>query len=205
MAKIPAGILGAISGKVGNVVGASWKGINYIREYVIPANPNTDLQKAERDLFRDIVNLASAALGPVLQVFVDPFLRAQSAWAHFIGEARKVVTVEAGFSNVILTKGTLEGSLIIGAIYAGGNVTLTWSETVLGNGALTDIACVFIYDKENKVGFFDSSHTRDDEGFAMAVGTGRTATDLQVWLFFADHATLPTIKSYSDYEEGAEP
>lgn len=205
MAKIPAGILGAITGKVGNVVGASWKGIAYIREYVIPANPNTDAQKAERDLFRDIVNMASAALGPVLQVFVDPFLRAQSAWAHFIGDARKTYLVQGTYDNIVLTKGTLEGAVVIAAIYGGGNVTLTWSEAVLGNGALTDIACVFVYDKANKVGWFDSAHTRDDEGFALAVGTGREATDLNAWLFFADHATVPTIKSYSDYEQVALP
>lgn len=205
MAKIPAGILGAITGKVGNVVGASWKGINYIREYVIPANPNTDAQKAERDLFRDIVSLASAALGPVLQVFVDPFLRAQSAWAYFIGKARATYLVQGVYEDIILTKGTLEGAVIISAVYAAANCVVSWSEAVLGNGSLTDIACVFIYDKANKVGWFDSSNTRDDEGAIVAVGAGRVATNLQCWLFFADHATAPTIKSYSDFEQASAP
>lgn len=205
MAKIPAGILGAITGKVGNVVGASWKGIAYIREYVIPANPNTDAQKAERDLFRDIVSLASALLGPVLQVFVDPFLRAQSAWAYFIGKARKTYLVEGTYDNILISTGTLEGAVLSSAIYAGDLVTCIWSEAVLGNGSLTDIACLFVYDKENKVGWFDSAHTRDDEGFQLTVGAGRQASDLQAWLFFADHATAPTQKSYSDWHQVTAP
>lgn len=205
MAKIPAGILGAITGKVGNVVGASWKGIAYIREYVIPANPNTVAQKAERDLFRDIVSLASAALGPVLQVFVDPFLRAQSAWAYFIGKARYTYLVEGTYEDIILTTGTLEGAVITQVTYAGADCNVFWAEAVLGNGALTDVACVFIYDKANKVGWFSSATTRDDEACTITVGAGRVATDLQCWLFFSDHATAPTIKSYSDFEIGAVP
>lgn len=44
MAKIGLGILGGISGKIASVVGGKWKGKNYIRAHVTPANPNTELQ-----------------------------------------------------------------------------------------------------------------------------------------------------------------
>lgn len=205
MAKIPAGILGAISGKVGNVVGASWKGIAYIREYVIPANPNTDAQKDERDLFRDIVNMAKAALGPVLQVFRDPFLRSQSAWADFIGKARYTYLTQDTWDNVLLSTGTLEGAVVLSATYTGGDVTVLWAQDIMGNGALTDVACVFLYDFENHVGWFSSATTRDDELCAIGIGTGRDATKIQCWLFFADHATVPTVVSYSDWHQTVVP
>jgi hypothetical protein len=191
MAKTPAGVLGPFSGKVGNVVGSSWKGIRYIRQYVIPANPDTDAQKAERGLFADLVSLASAALGPVLQVFWDPFLRDTSGWAHFIGYNRKLYTTTDDYSTVILSKGTLEGAVITTCTYIGNQVTVAWSESVLGNGALTDAACVFIYDEEHKVGWFDGSNTRDDELAAINIGTGRTYSKINVWLFFADSPTAP--------------
>ena len=45
MGKIRQGIIGGFSGKVGNVVGAAWKGISYMR--ILPvsvANPKTDAQ-----------------------------------------------------------------------------------------------------------------------------------------------------------------
>lgn len=49
MGKIYSGILGNFHGKVGNVVGAKWKGIGYMRLYVIPSNPQTPSQVIQRD------------------------------------------------------------------------------------------------------------------------------------------------------------
>ncbi len=201
MAKIPAGILGRIVGKVGDVVGASWKGIPYIRQYVIPANPNTALQKAQRDLFRDLVWLAKTALGPVLQVFWDPFLRSTSGWAHFIGVNRKLYETEGDYSPVQLASGTLEGAVIGIATYSGSDVLITWDGSVLGNGQATDKACAFIYDEVNKVGFFQATIDRSVETQLVTVGAGRTAANLNAWLFFADSGTVPTVVSFSDFHQ----
>lgn len=52
MGVISQGILGGVSGKVGNVVGASWKGIDYLR--IKPsnvANPRTEGQVSQRTKF----------------------------------------------------------------------------------------------------------------------------------------------------------
>ena len=49
MGKISQGILGGFSGKVGNVIGGNWKGINYMR--VKPssvANSQTEGQMVQR-------------------------------------------------------------------------------------------------------------------------------------------------------------
>ena len=49
MGKISQGILGGVSGKVGNVVGGSWKGIDYLK--IMPAsvaNPQTPAQMDQR-------------------------------------------------------------------------------------------------------------------------------------------------------------
>lgn len=52
MGKIGQGILGGLSGKVGNIIGASWKGINYIRiKPVSVANPRTVGQVNQRNKF----------------------------------------------------------------------------------------------------------------------------------------------------------
>jgi len=56
MGIIKQGVIGAFSGKVGNVVGAMWKGIAYMR--ILPAsvaNPKTDKQLAQRDRFTTIL------------------------------------------------------------------------------------------------------------------------------------------------------
>lgn len=56
MGTIKKGILGGVSGKVGNVVGGSWKGIDYLR--VLPAsvrNANTELQITQRNKFIAVI------------------------------------------------------------------------------------------------------------------------------------------------------
>lgn len=57
MAKLNSGILGGISGTVGNVVGGRWRGVDYIRSK--PANvtnPNTEAQQAQRMRFRLVIS-----------------------------------------------------------------------------------------------------------------------------------------------------
>lgn len=53
MAKVKAPLLSlGASGKLGNtLVGFTWKGIKCMREYVVPANPQTADQTTQRDLF----------------------------------------------------------------------------------------------------------------------------------------------------------
>lgn len=199
MAKLPAGILGRVSGKVGDVVGAAWKGIPYVRQYVIPGNPNTASQQAERSLFANIVSLAQAALGPVIQPFWDPFLRQISGWASFIGVQRGLVTVVDDFSSVQIARGTLEGAVITTCVYGSPSVDFIFPTTVLGNGSATDDACCFVYDRVNKVGFFDSSQTRSVGAASVVVGAGRTPANMDAWLFFVDDKADPTKVSYSDY------
>jgi hypothetical protein len=61
MGTINQGILGGVSGTVGSVVGASWKGISYLRGKATSHNDaNTEAQKAVRVTFRKLVKLASS-------------------------------------------------------------------------------------------------------------------------------------------------
>ena len=56
MGKIKQGILGGLSGKVGNVIGANWKGIDYLR--IKPssvANPRTPGQVDQRSKFSTVL------------------------------------------------------------------------------------------------------------------------------------------------------
>ena len=57
MGKISQGILGGFSGKVGSVVGANWKGINYMRSKAVSvANPRTEGQVKQRTKFSVTLN-----------------------------------------------------------------------------------------------------------------------------------------------------
>ena len=85
MAQIKTGILGNVSGKVGNVVGGTWKGINYLRTVAASVNnPNTELQANQRLKFGTVVKF----LQPVTE-----FIR-----VGYKGQAVKMTAFNAAFS-----------------------------------------------------------------------------------------------------------
>ena len=62
MGKINQGILGGFSGKVGTVVGSTWKSINYMRALAVSVhNPNTVKQQCQRGKFRTAAHFCKAA------------------------------------------------------------------------------------------------------------------------------------------------
>ena len=60
MGKINQGILGGFNGKVGSVIGASWKGISYMRGIAQSINnPKTEAQVMQREYFAQLTQMAS--------------------------------------------------------------------------------------------------------------------------------------------------
>ena len=68
-------IHGAISGRLGELVGSSWKGINYIKTYSKPANPRTEGQISIRLVFRKISQWATALFKTGLLSLIPPARR----------------------------------------------------------------------------------------------------------------------------------
>lgn len=68
MAVIKSGILGGLSGSIGNVTGSSWKGIAVLRTKPLSvANPNTPAQQAVRTPWASLTKLGSSITGAILQ------------------------------------------------------------------------------------------------------------------------------------------
>ena len=84
MAKIKSGILSKVQGKVAGVVGATWKGQNYLRELVKPGNPNTPAQQLPRGKMSVAVKASRTFLAPVLSPFVGKFVKNMSAYNWFV-------------------------------------------------------------------------------------------------------------------------
>lgn len=197
MAKV-SGLFGVPRGKLAQLVFATWKGIGYARLYVIPGNPQTEAQTTNRTNFKVAVKFAKAILGSVLQPFSDPFVKGQSAFSKCVGLCMDAWHDGVDFLLVKPISGTLESTNILTAVYAGSNVTVTWSATCQGNGQATDKACVFVYDSVHQVSFFSSSAARSAATVAVNVGAGRSEAFLTAYLFFADSATAPTVVSNTD-------
>jgi hypothetical protein len=88
MGVISKGILGGVSGKIGNVVGGNWKSIDYLRSLPASvANPNTSLQQDQRTKFVLTLNF----LQPITE-----FIR-----VGYASLAIKMTAFNAAFSEVI--------------------------------------------------------------------------------------------------------
>jgi hypothetical protein len=67
MGKYNQGILGPFTGKVGSVVGSSWKGVNYIKSLPGPNTSNSEAQQKQRSRFKSVVGLASSLLSSLIR------------------------------------------------------------------------------------------------------------------------------------------
>ena len=85
MGKIKQGILGGFSGKVGGVVGSSWKGIAVMKAMPLSvANPRTAPQVAQRTLFGNVAQFAVMILAAVIKPLWDRFAIRMSGYNEFI-------------------------------------------------------------------------------------------------------------------------
>jgi hypothetical protein len=205
MAKLSAGILGQVKGKVANVVGATWKGTNYVRARVIPSNPNSPAQQAQRSLMAVIVLYGKQILTSVIQVLWDPLSTKVSGWNLYTKKNLDAMDSSTDFSNMKFSDGSLEGAVIASAVYDDDSdtVAITWSEAIVANGSLGDKAVGILLDTETGICYSDvGSQTRDDELITFNVPDGRTAASLHSYLFFYDSTSyLMSPTAYGSVDE----
>jgi len=188
MGTLTQGILGPINKKVGNVVGGTWKGINYVRGYVIPADPQSAGQLAQRSKFAGTMSLAQSLLSTVITSFWNAFAVGMSGFNKFMSE-NLLVCETAGLVNTdsVMAKGSLEDAALSAATYAtgDGNVVINWSSVISGNGLATDyINCLIIDSTNNEIVFYSAGDQQRADGEIDDNGlTGYTATDLICYLW----------------------
>lgn len=169
MAKIPQGILGGISGKIGGIVGSSWKGINVIKTKPLSvANPRTTAQVAQRTKFGNTVALASDILAQIIKPHWDRFASRQSGYNAFIQKNIDLFENAAPNppQNLKISVGKMEPTpFSVGVVTEEDrDVVLTWEEALVpkfkaGNDLADDI---LIRRSDGKVIIGNSTAVRDD-------------------------------------------
>lgn len=201
MAKILNGILGGGAGKVGGVVMSAWKGIDTLRAYSVPSNPNTSAQQQQRSLFAGVQLFASLVLATVIQTYWDPFSVKMSGFNKFMQSNLLSWTSPTDYANAILSEGSLEQETIDSCTYddVTGVITMLWTPTGLGNGEDSDASVVVIVDTANNIAFVNDEGVRNDDGAAFNIGADRTPADLKAYVFFTRGSGETLTVSNSDY------
>lgn len=79
--------LGASGAIAKTLVAFPWKGLNCLRKYVVPANPNTQPQQDQRGYLRDAVAAVHAAQGYAAHPLGSTDISAYALWASTIQAA----------------------------------------------------------------------------------------------------------------------
>lgn len=193
MGIINQGILGAVSGKVGPVVGGKWKNIPYLRSYVVPAYTNTDAQVAQRSALTAVSNFARKMLTSIVQPLWNPKTSVMSGYNLFIKTniAKFITPSFAVTTDVLVADGNLEGIDNLSATYStsDGQIAITWDDNSGVNDALaSDKLFLVVCNKNGDIyaaamlsGATDKRETEAKTAFATP---GKAATDIIVFAGF---------------------
>lgn len=209
MAKLLSGILGRLSGKVAGLVGAQWKNVNYIREYVKPANPNTALQQAQRTKMSDVVAFCKPLVGPVFNAYTDRFYKAMSGFNAFIRSNIAIFDGSPVYSSIYLTEGKLSNILIASSTYdtGGPDITISYLANLGNNGANDDAVYAACYHVPTGFWYFPAAETaRNSSDIVITVPAGLTPTDFECYAWAIRYTnTLVSLISYSFHDQSTAP
>ncbi len=196
MGKLNAGILGQLSGKVAGVVGTKWKNKAVLREYVIPANPNTTAQQTQRTALSDTVAFCKALVGQVFNKYVDKFQKGMSGFNYFIKQNIAIFDGAPDYSLIKLTFGKLWGIAITAHTSAAYAFGFTWVGTSLGNnGAATDKVYAAVYSPTTGLWYFATAEVnRSANTILVPVGAAENGNVCWGYIWAAKYsATSPTL------------
>lgn len=151
MAVIKQGILGGLSGRIGNVVGSSWKGKAVLKSRPLSvANPKSVGQVAQRGAMSQIVIVARLLLATIVQPLWNPFSQGMSGYNAFVKENIKTFTA-AGFTtfaDFFSQRGSLMGfdTLSISADSGASTITTDWVNNAgIADALASDLTNIVVY------------------------------------------------------------
>lgn len=162
MGKFNKGILGSFSGKVGNVVGASWRGITYMRS--LPSgmrNPRTEKQLTQRNKF-SLVGKFLKTITPVVRVgFKNVAAATNSAYSaamsYNIQNALRgeYPDIELDYERVAISRGSLYAANSMLVNSESGKLEFLWDATLLNNTSTEDRVMVVAYNPSKGEASYD--------------------------------------------------
>lgn len=193
MGKIGRGILGGVSGKVANVVGARWKGIDYIRaKPQSVANPRTLLQVNQRTKFALVLRFLQPNLNFIKIGYKNYAVKKSqfnSAMSFILNNAIIGVSpdFEIDYSLALLSRGNLAGALNpVFDLTTPGQVQFSWDDNSTdGNALATDKVMVVAYNPlKGESVYLTEGATRADLSQTVIIPNSYAGDDLQLFISF---------------------
>lgn len=206
MGKINQGILGGVSGQVGNVIGGTWKGIDYLR--IKPssvANPKTPDQVDQRTKFVTVLRF----LQPMTEFLKTGFKKYASGMTQFNSamsyNLKNAITgtypnYSIDYPNALVSRGNLAGGENGAAASTNpSEVDVSWDDNSGSGGAqATDKALIVILNQtKGEAVYTTAGAARSATAETLNVPSNFTGDDVEVFLgFISEDGTKVSNSSY---------
>ncbi len=206
MATYKKGILGVFSGKVGTVIGASWKGIDYMRS--LPKSSSkapTDKQQDQRFRFALVNNF----FGPVKHLIAIGYKTGKngvtplnSAVSYHLREAVTGISPDFSidFPKVVYSKGELLSPWnAVAAVTAAGKIDFAWTDnTALALAAANDKVILIVYNPAtNQYLLVENGAMRADASIVVDTPPNFGGDTVHCWMaFFAADGSAASTSVY---------
>ena len=165
MAVINQGILGGVSGKIGNVIGGTWKGIDYLR--IKPssvANPKTEGQLDQRSKFAKVLFFLQP-MADFLRVGFKQYVikmtefNAAMSYNLFNGVVGTYPNYNIDYPNALVSRGNLKGVANGTATSsAPEEIEISWDDnSSSGNALATDKSLILVLNPDKKESIYTTN------------------------------------------------
>jgi hypothetical protein len=200
MGVIKRGILGGVSGKIGTVIGGTWKGIDYLRARPNSvANPNSEKQQNQRSKFSTVLNF----LKPLTKFLSVGFRNYATGMTAFnVAMSYNVKNAVIGdfpdfsidYQAALLSKGNLTGALnptvsianLKGTVANSTDIEFDWTDNSgIGSAKATDLAMLVAYfENEGEAVYQMTSIPRSDLSAILSIPSLYLNSTAQCWIAF---------------------
>jgi hypothetical protein len=180
---------GRITGRVGDVVAYGRNGKQIIRRYVVPRNPRTEKQQAQRRKFA-IVQTSLRALRESIAFGYGRKTDFCKAVSHAMSHAVKGFYTHQSidYSQVQISKGKLPRSFGAQVSLQGDSLTLSWDMMLSQDNADDEVNVVLLNPVSRKAKLIHTGVMRGKGGVTLQLPASAPAGIFHVWMFFSHGA-----------------
>lgn len=154
MGQIKQGILGGFSGRVGTVVGSSWRKVSYMRALAISVNnPRTMKQQAQRGKFLKSLRFLCAIV-PYVRTGYKQLAQGCTAFNAAMGYMLRHAITGSGtdlavdYERALVARGTLMPAFNVAVTKEAGKLSFSWDDNSgMGDALATDLSMPLAYNK----------------------------------------------------------
>jgi len=188
---------GRITGRVGDVVAYGRNGKQIIRRYVVPHNPRTEKQQAQRRKFA-VVQTSLRGLRESIAFGYGrktDFCKAVSyAMSHAVKGFYTHQSID--YSQVQISKGPLPKSFGAQVLLQGESLTLTWDTMLSQDHAGDEVNVVLLNPASRKAKLIHTGVKRGKGNFTLQLPASAPIGTFHVWMFFS-HGTERSDSMYA--------